>query len=115
MITKFGKRFLTSYIAGNVPFAQKDLALGIGSTTPDPKGKDTRLEFEFYRLPATLNSIDISQSGVDGDGEPVFAYTAIYKATIPQDIAGVISEIGLYPGARTSTNYFDSKFLIVCL
>jgi hypothetical protein len=111
MITKFGKRFLTSYIAGNVGFAQKDIALGIGTTTPNAKGKDTRLDFEFYRLPATLGSIDISQTGVDSENEPVFSYTAIYKATIPQDIAGVISEVGLYPGARTSNNNFDSKFL----
>ena len=32
MITKFGKRFLTNYLAGNVSFDNKDLALGIGST-----------------------------------------------------------------------------------
>jgi hypothetical protein len=111
MITKFGKRFLTSYIAGNVGFAQKDLALGIGNTEPNGKGKDTRLDFEFYRLPASLGSIDISQTGVDPENEPVFSYTAIYKATIPQDIAGIISEVALYPGARTSLNSFDSKFL----
>lgn len=111
MITKFGKRFLTNYLAGSVGFAQKDIALGIGSTAPNAKGKDTRLEFEFYRLPATLGSIDISQTGTDEDGEAVFSYTVIYKATIPQDVAGVISEVGLYPGARTSNNNFDSKFL----
>ena len=111
MITKFGKRFLTNYIAGNIGFVQKDLALGIGTTAVNAKGKDTRLEFEFYRLPASLGSIDITQTGVDVDSEPIFSYTAIYKATIPQDIAGVISEVGLYPGARTSLNNFDSKFL----
>lgn len=111
MITKFGKRFLTSYIAGSVGFAQKDLAFGIGTTAVNAKGNDTRLEFEFYRLPATLGSIDISQTGVDVDNDPVFSYTAIYKATIPQDIAGVISEVGLYPGTRTSSNNYDSQFL----
>lgn len=111
MITKFGKRFLTTYLAGNVSFTTKDIAVGIGSTTPNVKGNDTRLEFEFYRLPATLGSIDISQTGVDGDGDPVFSYTAIYKATLPQDISGVISEIGLYPGERKSVNSFDSKFI----
>jgi hypothetical protein len=42
MITKFGKRFLTNYLAGNVTFGNKDIALGIGSTTPNAKGKDTR-------------------------------------------------------------------------
>ena len=111
MITKFGKRFLISYLAGNVDFVKKDIALGIGSTAANAKGNDTRLQFEFYRLPATLGSIDIQQTGVDGDGDPVFSYAAIYMATIPQDIAGVISEVGLYPGSRTSYNNFDSKFI----
>lgn len=111
MITKFGKRFLISYLAGNVDFNKKDIALGIGSNAANLKGNDTRLEFEFYRLPATLGSIDIQQTGVDGDGDPIFSYAAIYMATIPQDIAGVISEVGLYPGSRTSYNNFDSKFI----
>jgi hypothetical protein len=111
MITKFGKRFLTSYIAGATDFNSKDLALGIGSTAVNANGNDTRLEFEFYRLPVTLGSFDISQTGVDGGGNPIFSYTAIYKATIPQDISGVISEVGLYPGLRASTNSYDSKFI----
>lgn len=121
MITKFGKRFLTNYLAGNVSFDNKDLALGIGSTTPDANGNDTRLEFEFYRVPATFGSIDIqtNETGspiVARDGiTPIPAYSSIYyviyKATIPQDISGVISEIGLYPGSRTSINNFDSKFI----
>ena len=100
MITKFGKRFLTNYLAGNARFSGKDLALGIGSTSPNAKGNDTKLEFEFYRLPVDLSSIDISQTGTDIDGDPVFSYNIIYKTTIPQDIAGVISEIGLYPSTR---------------
>ena len=111
MITKFGKRFLTNYLAGNISFGNKDIALGIGSTIPNVKGKDTRLEFEFYRLPASIGSINIEQTGTDGDGEPVFSYSVIYQATIPQDIAGIVSEVGLYPGIKTSKNNFDSKFL----
>lgn len=111
MITKFGKRFLTSYIAGATDFNSKDLAIGIGSTAVNANGNDTRLEFEFYRLPVTLGSFDISQTGVDGGGNPIFSYTAIYKTTIPQDISGVISEVGLYPGLRVSNNSYDSKFI----
>lgn len=111
MITKFGKRFLTSYLAGNSVLPSKDLAFGVGSVTPNSKGNDTRLNFEIYRVPVTLSSFDVSQTGTDIDGDPVFSYTVIYRATIPQDISGVISEIGLYPGVRTSTNYYDSKFI----
>jgi len=105
MITKFGKRFLTNYMAGNISFSAKELAFGIGSTTPNINGNDTRLDFEFYRVPVKLSSIDISEVGGN------FVYSAIFIATIPQDVSGVISEIALYPSTRTSTNNFDSKFL----
>lgn len=111
MITKFGKRYITSYIAGNNSLSSKELAFGIGSTTPNVNGNDTRLDFEFYRVPVSLSSIDISQTGLDLNGDPVFSYGVIYKATIPQDISGVISEIALYPGGRQSINNFDSNFI----
>jgi hypothetical protein len=104
MITKFGKRFLTDYIAGNSTFNTKDIALGIGTTAATEN--DTRLEFEFYRLPVSLGSINIEDDGLGG-----FNYYAIYKTTVPQDISGVISEIGLYPGQRKSINSYDSKFI----
>ena len=105
MITKFGKRFLTNYLAGNVGFSTKELAFGIGSTAENADGNDTRLNFEFYRVPVNINSIEISE--VDG----AFVYKAVFGATIPQDVAGVISEIALYPSSRTSSNNFDSKFI----
>lgn len=111
MITKFGKRFLTNYLAGNSNFSQKDLAFGLSSTTPNTSGDDTRLGFEVYRIAANLSSIDISQTGTDGSGNPIYSYSVIYRATLPQSFSGVISEVGLYPGERTSINSFDSKLL----
>ena len=105
MITKFGKRFLTNYLAGNVSFSEKELALGIGSTAANVDGNDTRLEFEFYRVPVKISSIDISEVG------GAFVYNVVFIATIPQDVAGVVSEIGLFPSSRTSINNFDSKFI----
>ena len=32
IITKFGKRFFTNFIAGNINDLEKDMAFGIGST-----------------------------------------------------------------------------------
>lgn len=104
MITKFGKRFLASYLAGDSNFYSKDIALGISSDAESVN--DTRLGFEIYRLPVSLSSINIEDDGVGG-----FNYFIIYKTTIPQDISGVISEIGLYPGVRKSLNLYDSKFI----
>lgn len=107
MITRFGKRFLTNYLAGNADFGQKELAFGIGSIAASED--NTRLNFEFYRVPVTIGSIDITNTGTEQS--PVYVYKAVYQATIPQDVAGVVSEIALYPASRTSRNNFDSNFL----
>lgn len=103
IVTKFGKRFFTNFIAGNISTSTKDLAIGIDGTTATEN--DTRLGFEFYRTPVYLSSTDIQTV------DEVTTYSVVYKATLPQDIAGTISEVGLYPSTRTSLNNFDSKFL----
>jgi hypothetical protein len=66
---------------------------------------DTRLGFEIYRTPVSLGSTDIQIQN------ETTTYSIIYKTTIPQDVSGVISEIGLYPSLRTSSNSYDSKFI----
>lgn len=107
MITKFGKRFLASYLAGMVTFPKQDIAIGIaGSSDYAAADTNTRLGYEYYRLPVTFGSIDIQ---TDGGGNSTYA--VIFKTTLPQDVAGVIKEIGLYPGFKTSINNFDSKIL----
>jgi len=103
IITKFGKRFFTNFIAGNISDLEKDMAFGIGTTSASED--DTRLEFEFYRTPVTLGATDIQT--VSG----TTTYSVIYKTTIPQDVAGSIKEVGIYPSTRSSINNFDSKFL----
>ena len=103
VITKFGKRFFTNFIAGNTSIFGKDLAIGIDST--DATVNDTRLGFEFYRTPVYLSSTDIQTFS------STTTYAVVYKATLPQDLSGIISEVGLYPSTRTSLNNFDSKFL----
>ena len=106
MITKFGKRFISSYLAGTTVSPTKDLAFGIDSTAVQSNGNDTRLGFEFYRLPVSFGSIDI-QTDVSGNS----TYSIVYQATIPQDVSGIIKEIGLYPGLKSSINNYDSKFI----
>ena len=106
MITKFGKRFLTSHLSGMVVSPTKDLAFGIDSTAVQANGNDTRLGFEFYRVPVSFGSIDIQT-----DEFGASTYSVVYQATIPQDVSGIIKEIGLYPGIKSSSNNFDSKFI----
>lgn len=176
-ITKFGKRFLTNYIAGSIGSFGKDMAFGVdrkevqvtaasatagiitytglnyfsagdkvsitGLSTQDfnlsnvtvaaanstqftvtssitgtavsnsttgraykiASDNDTRLGFEFYRVPIDIYSTDIQTQ------ETTTSYAVIYKATIPQEVSGIISEIGIFPSNRTSRNNYDSKFV----
>lgn len=103
VITKFGKRFIANFIAGTISGSDRDMALGIDTTAATDE--DTRLGFEFYRIPVEISSTDIQTVS------SVTTYSVVYKSTIPQDIAGQINEIGLYPNTRSSINNFDSKFL----
>jgi len=103
IITKFGKRFFTNIISGNILSTGKDMAFGIDTTTATVN--DTRLGFEFYRSPISIFSTDIQTS------EGVTTYSVVYKTTIPQNVSGLIGEIGLYPSNRTSTNNYDGKFI----
>lgn len=106
MITKFGKRFLTNFIAGNSSFASKEMAIGI-ATGSEYALSDTnsRLGFEFYRIPIRQGGIDI-----DSTVSPT-KYTVIYSATVPTNIAGKINEIGIYSGESYTRNLYTSKFI----
>jgi hypothetical protein len=106
VITKFGKRFLANFVAGNSSFASKEMALGI-ATSSEYALADTnsRLGFEFYRVPIRQGGIDIDTSVSPAK------YTVIYSATIPTNIAGKINEIGIYSGQSYSKNLYESKFI----
>lgn len=106
MITQFGKRFLTNFIAGNTSFAKKDMAIGISNETEYASSNtNSRLGFEFYRLPVEFGGVDVDTTVTPN------TYTVIYSATLPADLAGKINEIGIFPGTRSSINNYDSKFI----
>jgi len=79
------------------------MAFGIDSTAA--VDTNTRLGFEFYRTPVSFGSTDI-QTLNDST-----TYAVVYKATIPQDVAGYITEVGIYPEYKESLNSYDSKFI----
>ena len=69
------------------------MALGIATNLEYPLADtNSRLGFEFYRVPITTGGINI-----DASSSPT-TYTVIYSATLPTDIAGKINEIGIYSG-----------------
>jgi hypothetical protein len=105
MITKFGKRFLTAYLANGLNFNEKDIAVGIGSTAATTN--DTDMEFEFYRSGVFLGSTDIQTNTATG----ITTYSVVYKTTLPTDVEGVISEIGLFPSAFSQNTDYSSRYI----
>jgi hypothetical protein len=103
LITKFGKRYLTQYLAGQSNTNLKDMAIGIGYN--EASVNDTQLGFEFYRSPVTMSSIDIQTSSTTGDS----TYGVVHKTTIPVDVVGVINEIGIFPTVSLSSTDYASN------
>jgi hypothetical protein len=103
LLTKFGKRYITQYLAGQSNTNLKDIALGVGSTAATVN--DTQLGFEFYKSPVSMSSIDIQTSSLTG----VSTYGVVYKTTVPVDVAGVINEIGLFPTVSLSSTDYASN------
>ena len=103
LLTKFGKRYLTQYLAGQSNTNLKDIALGVGSTAAT--ANDTQLGFEFYKSPVSMSSIDIQTSSTTG----VSTYGVVYKTTVPVDIAGIINEVGLFPAVSLSSTDYASN------
>jgi len=104
LLTKFGKRYLTQYLASQSNTNLKDIALGVGSTAATVN--DTQLGFEFYKSPVSMSSIDIQTSSSTG----LSTYGVVYKTTIPVDVAGIINEVGLFPAVSLgSTDYASNS------
>ena len=104
LLTKFGKRYLTQYLAGQANTNAKDIALGVGSIAATVN--DTQLGFEFYKSAVSMNSIDIQTD----QGTGITTYGVVYKTTIPVDVAGIINEVGLFPNVTLgSTDYASNS------
>jgi len=103
ILTKFGKRYLTQYLAGQATSFEKDIAIGVG--TKAATVNDTQLEFEFYRSAVKLSSMDIATSQSTG----ITTYAVVYKTTIPVDVTGYIKEIGLFPNKVFGTTDYSSN------
>lgn len=102
ILTKFGKRFLTNYLAGSTSFNSKNIVIGIGNTSATVN--DNRLEFEFYSSPVDISSPNIETDPITG----ITTYSVIYKTSLPNDVVGVIKEVGLFPAqSSTKTDYSD--------
>lgn len=105
LLTKFGKRYITQYLAGQENSSAKDIAIGIGSDAATVN--DTQLGFEFYKSPVTMNSIDIQTNPSTG----TTTYGVVHKTTLPVDVSGTINEVGLFPSVSLSSTDYASRFI----
>jgi len=105
LLTKYGKRFITSYLAGAISFDNKDIAIGISDVAATVN--DSRLGFEFYRSSVNLGSIDIQTDAGTGNS----TYAVVYKTTIPSDVVGTVYEIGLFPTLTEGNSDYSGRFI----
>jgi hypothetical protein len=105
IITKFGKRYLTQYLAGVGTSQSKDIGVGVGSDAATVN--DTQLNFEFYRIKAAVESSDIQTDAATG----VTSYGVVYKATLPVDVAGYIKEVGIFPSVSFGDTDYQSQII----
>lgn len=82
MITANGKMFLKRYLAGQAGTAVGAVSMGIGATTATTA--DTRLQFEFARVPVDVIDYDFVND------------LLIFKCTLDEDFEGKIYEVGLW-------------------
>jgi hypothetical protein len=98
VITTDGKLLIKRYLAKQVGDIGKSIAVGLG-----PKAEavgDTSLQFEMARADVTLISYDFVNNKI------------IFKASIPQELAGKIYEVGLWSLAKnTAAGDFMSRVL----
>jgi hypothetical protein len=98
MLTTEGMNHVRRYMAGYVPAIAGAMVFGTGSRAE--QGADFGLQFEVARSQIKLVTYDFA------------ANQGIYKAAVPLDYAGIISEIGLYSSyANNSAGSSGSKML----
>lgn len=82
MITTSGKTFIKRYLAGKAGTAAGAISMGIGDAAAQVA--DTRLQFEFSRIPVALTEYDFVDDKL------------VFKGSIPAEVSGKIYEIGLW-------------------
>lgn len=82
MITNDGKIYIKRYLAGFAPSIAQSVAFGIGDSVET--STDSSLQFEVGRSEVSIVSYDFDADNV------------IFKASVPDDFGGIVSEVALY-------------------
>jgi len=90
LITNDGKLWIRRYLAGQVAGIARSIAVGI-STKPGVT-TDQRLQFEVGRVDVSVTSLDAVNGNI------------IFKAQLPNELDGVINEIGIFSSPASASN-----------
>lgn len=82
MFTTEGKTFIKRYMAGQSGQVVGAISVGIGSTAAALS--DTRMQFEFGRVPVDVIAYDFENDRL------------VFKGTLPEELYGQIYEVGLW-------------------
>lgn len=82
MITANGRTFIKRYLAGQAGSMVGAISVGIGSTAASLN--DTRLAFEFARVPVSVISYDFASD------------LLVFKGTLDESVSGKIYEVGIW-------------------
>lgn len=82
MITAAGKRFVKRYLAGQAGSMVGAISIGVGDTAATIN--DTRLQFEFARVPILITAYDFNSDEL------------VFKGTLAEDIEGEIREVAVW-------------------
>lgn len=98
MITAQGKRFIKRYLAGQSGSIVGAISVGIGDTAASLN--DTRLQFEFARVPVLVTGYDFA-----GD-------QLIFKGTLNETVSGQIREVGIWTAESNGALGSQQSFVI---
>lgn len=98
MITASGRTFIKRYLAGQSGTLVGAIGVGIGNAAPTTA--DTRLQFEFARIPVAVTDYDFATDQL------------IFKGTLAEEVEGVIYEVGLWTAETNSASGNQESRLI---
>ncbi len=98
MITAAGKTFIKRYLAGQAGTMVGAMSVGIGDTAATLN--DTRMQFEFARVPVAVIDYDFVNDQL------------IFKGTLDEEIEGKIYEVGIWTAeVNSAAGNQESKLL----
>lgn len=90
MITSSGRTFIKRYLAGQSGTLVSAIGVGIGNQAPALG--DSRLQFEFARVPVLVTDYDFATDQL------------IFKGTLDEELEGTIYEVGLWTAEVNSAS-----------